>query len=162
MTPAARRALVLFATAAALAAPGTVARAAEATPPPVFRGTWIATAGPTAVMHGSWSAQAIPGQLDDVQGSWSMVNDAGAVTAQGTWSAHRATRGFKGKWWARGATGGLYTGTFEAHLPGFKGKTLQDMFADTKTRQISGFWRTSGGARGAWYFKGAEADGPSP
>jgi hypothetical protein len=119
----------------------------------VFHGTWIATAGPQ-VFHGSWSAQALPGEPDSVQGSWSMVNDTGDVVAQGTWSARRAKRGFQGKWSARAASGGTYNGSFEAHLPGFKGKTLQEMFAETELRQISGFWRTSGGARGAWYFKG--------
>jgi hypothetical protein len=120
-------------------------------PPPVFEGTWIATAGPQT-FHGRWSAQALPGQPDDLQGSWSMINDAGDVIGQGTWSARRAKRGFAGKWSARAATGGLYTGTFEAHLPGFKGKTLQDMFAETKTNTVSGYWRM-GGARGAWYLK---------
>jgi len=127
--------------------------AATAEPPPVFQGSWIVTAG-SAVLRGRWSAQALPGQLDDVQGSWSMVNDAGDVTAQGTWSARRSRRGFQGKWSARVASGGIFKGSFEAHLPGFKGKTLQDMFAETATKQVSGFWRM-GGARGAWYLKGA-------
>jgi hypothetical protein len=126
------------------------AAAADA-PPPVFEGTWIATAGP-ATLHGRWSAQALPGQPDDLQGSWSMINDGGDVIGQGTWSARRTKRGFAGKWSARAATGGLYTGTFEAALPDFKGKTLQDMFAETKTATVSGYWRM-GGARGAWYLK---------
>jgi hypothetical protein len=129
---------------------------AAETAPPVFHGTWIATAGPSQVLHGSWSAQAIPGQPDDVQGSWSLVNDAGDVVAQGTWSAQRAKRGFTGKWSAKAVSGGHYAGSFEAHLPGFKGKTLADMFAETKTRQIAGFWRM-GAARGNWYLKGPAA-----
>ncbi len=129
--------------------PPIVATAAEA--PPVFEGTWIATAG-TATFHGRWSAQALPGEPDDMQGSWSMVDDAGAEVMKGTWSAQRARRGFTGKWYARAANGGLFKGSFEAHLPGFKGKTLQDMFAETQAKQISGFWRM-GGARGAWYLK---------
>ena len=54
-----------------------------------------------------------------------LINDGGDVISQGTWSARRAKRGFAGKWSARAATGGLYTGTFEAPLPGFKGKTLR-------------------------------------
>lgn len=125
--------------------------AAADDPPPVFEGTWIATAG-ARTFQGRWSAQALPGKPDDLQGSWSMINDAGDVTGQGTWSARRAPRGFAGKWAARAANGGVYTGTFEAHLPGFKGKTLQDMFAETKTNTVSGYWRM-GGARGAWYLK---------
>ena len=134
---------------------------APAEAPPVFHGTWIATAGP-AVFRGSWSAQAVPDDLDDVQGSFSILNEAGETVGLGTWSTRRGKRGLGGKWSARGANGGTYTGSFEAHLPGFKGKTLQDMFAETQTRQISGFWRSSGGARGAWYFKGPWVASPSP
>jgi len=137
----------------------TVAAAAPDAAPPIFQGTWIATAG-AQVFHGDWSAQAIPGRLDDVQGSWSMVNDAGDAVAKGTWSAQRARRGFRGKWSARAIGGALYSGTFDAYLPGFKGKTLQDMFAETKTKQIAGTWRTGGGMRGNWYFKGAAAAAP--
>jgi hypothetical protein len=136
---------------ATFAAPG-VARAGD--PPPVFQGTWIATAAAGQPLHGKWSAQALPGEPDEMQGSWSMVNDAGDTVAQGTWSAQRAKRGFQGRWSARTPTGGSFSGSFEAHLPGFKGKTLQDMFAATKTAQISGFWRM-GRAKGAWYLKSA-------
>jgi hypothetical protein len=123
-------------------------------PPPVIEGTWIATVGPQT-FHGRWVAQALPGRPDEVQGSWSMLNEAGDTVAGGTWSAGRAKRGFQGKWSAKTANGASYNGTFEAHLPDFKGKTLEDMFAETKKRQISGFFRTSSGVRGAWYFKGA-------
>jgi hypothetical protein len=138
--------------ALAMSAAPAVAHAGE--PPPVFQGTWIATADASRPFAGRWSAQALPGEPDEVQGSWSMVNDAGDTVAQGTWSARRSKGGFKGKWWARTATGGSFKGTFEAHLPGFKGKTLEDMFVATKTAQISGFWRM-GRAHGAWYLKGA-------
>jgi hypothetical protein len=126
--------------------------AAAAEPAPVFEGTWIATAGQQA-LQGRWSAQALPGQPDDMQGSWTMSNAAGEVVMKGTWSAaRRGRRGFAGKWSARAASGALFAGTYEAHLPGFKGKTLQDMFAETKTATVSGYWRM-GGARGAWYLK---------
>jgi hypothetical protein len=148
-----KRATAMAAIAGLLLVSSSAAAAPAAAPPPVFEGTWIATVGPQ-VFHGRWVAQAIPGQPDDVQGSFSMVNDAGETVGKGTWSAQRAKRGFQGKWSARGANGGTYNGSFEAHLPGFKGKTLEDMFAETRTKQISGFFRTSGGVRGAWYFKG--------
>ena len=144
LSPVAVAALAMLAAAAVARAAGT---------PPVFEGTWIATAGSSPPLHGRWSAQALPGQPDEMQGSWSMVSDAGDTVAQGTWSAQRSRRGFQGKWSARAATGGIYKGSFEAHLPGFKGKTLEDMFAQTKTAQISGYWRM-GRAQGAWYLKG--------
>jgi len=139
-------ALVLLGSGAARAVDSTLPA------PPVFEGTWIATAGPQ-VFHGRWSAQAIPGRRDEMQGSWAMLNDAGETIGQGTWSAQRSKRGFQGTWFARPANGGLFRGTFEAHLPGFKGKALEDMFAETKKTQIAGFWRM-GAARGNWYLKG--------
>jgi hypothetical protein len=139
---------------AAVAMFGAVAGAHAAAAPPVFEGTWIATSGSSAPLHGRWSAQALPGRPDDMQGSWSMISDAGDTVAQGTWSAQRSKRGFQGKWQARTATGRSFQGSFEAPLPGFKGKTLEDMFAATKTAQISGYWRM-GRAGGAWYLKGA-------
>jgi hypothetical protein len=141
---AALAALVLLTTAAAAAAP-----------PPVFEGTWIATGGQQA-FQGRWSAQALPGRPDEMQGSWEMSNSTGEVVMKGTWSARRARRGFTGKWSARVANGTMFAGTFDARLPGFKGKTLEDMIAETKTKQISGFWRMSI-LRGAWYLKGPAA-----
>jgi len=158
MTFRTRKKPATWAAFAGLVLHASVAGSAPATktPPPVFQGTWIATVGPQ-VFHGRWVAQALPGQPDDVQGSWSMTNDGGETVGGGTWSATRAKRGFQGKWTAKTANGGAYNGTFEAHLPGFKGKTLEDMFAETRTRQISGFFRTSSGVRGAWYFKGSGA-----
>src|SRR5262249_28483166 len=104
------------------------AAATKAEPPPVFEGTWIVTLGTQMVFHGRWAAQALPDDRDTVQGSFSMLNDAGEVVGGGTWSARRAKRGFQGKWSSRGANGATYTGSFDAHLPGFKGKTLEDMF----------------------------------
>jgi hypothetical protein len=141
---AALAALVLLPTAATAAAP-----------PPVFEGTWIATAG-QQTFAGRWSAQALPGQPDSMQGSWELRNSTGEVVTKGTWSARRARRGFTGKWWARVANGATLGGTFDARLPGFKGKTLESMIAETKTKQISGFWRMSI-LRGAWYLKGPAA-----
>ena len=42
-----------------------VGGAATDSPPPVFEGAWIATAGPQT-FHGRWSAQALPSQPDDL------------------------------------------------------------------------------------------------
>ena len=70
---------------------------AAASPPPVFEGTGSRPPAAPRPFHGSWSAQALPGQPDDVQGSWSLVNDAGDTVAQGTWSAERRERGLQGE-----------------------------------------------------------------
>jgi hypothetical protein len=157
--PAARTRSLAVAIAAAsviAAAPVTAAGAEAApTPPPVFRGSWIATAGGNAArpFHGDWSAQALPGRPDDVQGSWSLRGPDGDVTMKGTWAARRAKRGMKGTWSARLPNGGVFSGSFEAIVvPGFKGKTFQDLLAATAKAQVAGSWRM-GALRGNWWLK---------
>ena len=100
----------------------------------MFRGSWIATVGAdsTRPFHGEWSAQALPGRPDDVQGSSWLVGPDGDVAMKGTWSARRAGRGIKGTWSARLPNGGVFSGSFEANVPGFKGKTFPDLLAATR------------------------------
>ena len=91
-----------------------------------------------------------------MQGSWSMVNDAGDTVAQGTWSAQRSKRGFQGKWCGAHADGRLLsTAASRPTSPASRARRSQDMFAATKIAQISGFWRM-GRAKGAWYLKSAQ------
>jgi hypothetical protein len=166
--PAARiRSLAVAVAAAAVivAAPAMTAAAdAAPTPPPVFRGSWIATVGANTArpFHGDWSAQALPGRPDEVQGSWSLLGPDGDVTMKGTWAARRAKRGMKGTWSARLANGGVLSGSFEAivsGLPGFKGKTFQDLLAATARAQIAGGWRM-GALRGNWWLKASAETAP--
>jgi hypothetical protein len=93
-------------------------------------GTWIATAGPRT-FHGLVGAGA-PGPAATNAGLVVDVNDGGDVIGQGTWSAQRSRRDFRQVVGARG-DGGSY-GTFEADLPGFKGKTWKHV-RGTKTAQ---------------------------
>jgi len=81
------------------------------------------------------------------------------VSGKGTWSARRSKRGFAGKWAARVATGGITTGSFEASLPGFKGKTFTDLLAATAAAPIAGTWRM-GALRGNWWLKGPAGTAP--
>ena len=150
--PAARTCSLAVAVAAAViaATPTTAVAAADAlAPPPVFRGSWIATVGANTArpFHGEWSAQALPGRPDDVQGSWSLLGPDGDVAMKGTWAARRAKRGMKGTWSARLPSGGVFSGSFEAIVPGFKGKTFQDLLAATSKAQLAGTWRMGAAAR---------------
>ena len=143
---------VAIAAAAIVATPTAATAAGDAAPaPPVFRGSWIATVGAdsTHPFHGDWSAQALPGRPDDVQGSWSLIGPEGDIAMKGTWSARRAKRGLKGTWSARLPNGGVLSGSFEANVPNFKGKTFTDLLTATAAAQIAGSWRM-GALRGNW------------
>lgn len=140
-------ALVVLATTAA-------ATALAATPRPALYGVWTATAG-AAVLHGKWSAQALPTSPNSLIGSWSLLSDGGEVTMQGTWSAKRSGRGWRGTWRAKvQPAGGTLTGTWQAVPPSaFQGKTFEDLLRATDQLQISGYWKSGGGAAGAWWLK---------
>jgi len=136
-----------------LAATATLAAA----PRPVMYGLWTATAGAT-IFHGKWSAQALPASPNSVIGSWALVDDRGEATMQGTWSAKRLGKrsagGWKGTWQAKVQSGGAFTGTWQAVPPGdFHGTTFEDLLRATDHLQISGYWKSSGGAAGAWWLK---------
>jgi hypothetical protein len=140
----------LLATAAAILA---ATAAAAATPRPIVQAVWVAKAG-TAMFHGNLSAQALPTSGNAVMGSWTLVNDDGAVTMQGTWSGKKSGRGFTGTWQAKVTPGGgTFAGAWQAVPPaGFHGKTFEDLFLAVGTLQMSGYWKTRGAA-GAWWLK---------
>jgi hypothetical protein len=139
--------------AAAMAVLGAATAAAAATPRPIVQAVWVAKGG-TAMFHGNVSAQALPTSGNAVIGSWTLVNDDGAVTMQGTWSGKKSGRGFTGTWQAKVAPGGgTFAGTWQAVPPaGFHGKTFEDLFLAVGTLQMSGYWKTRGAA-GAWWLK---------
>ena len=70
---------------------GSCALAQE--PSSVFRGTWTATAGATQVLRGTWSAQTSPANQNVARGSWTLLNDAGEILLEGTWSAQKTGQG---------------------------------------------------------------------
>jgi hypothetical protein len=121
---------------------------------PAMYGVWTATAG-TAVLHGKWSAQALAASPNSLIGSWALLSDNGEVTMQGTWSAKRSGRGWRGTWQAKvQASGGSFSGTWQAiPPPDFHGKTFEDLMNATDHLQISGTWKSRGGAAGAWWLK---------
>ena len=125
-----------------------------AAPHPAIYGLWTATAG-TTVFHGKWSAQALPASPNSLIGSWALLNDSGATAMQGTWSARRSGRGWRGTWEAKAQpAGGTFSGTWQAVPPDdFQGKTFEDLLRATANLQLSGTWSSRGGAAGGWWLK---------
>jgi len=141
------------ATATAIVAAATSA-AVTAAPRPVVQAVWMAQAG-AAMFHGNVSAQAVASSTNAVVGSWTLTNDDGAVTMRGTWSGKKSARGWTGTWQAKVEPGGgRFSGTWQAVPPaGFHGKTFEDLFLAVGTVQMSGTWKSRGGAAGAWWLK---------
>jgi hypothetical protein len=127
-------------------------------PSPVFQGTWTATAGPTQFFRGMWSGQASPKNQNVVQGSWTLWNEAGEVQLQGTWSAQKTARGWKGTWTAQTQDGRAFSGTWGADLADFGGKTLGEMLERATAKEVAGSWR-SGREQGNWWLKGLQPRG---
>jgi hypothetical protein len=120
----------------------------------VFRGNWIATVGPKEVFRGRWSGEALPNTPNAAQGSWTLLSDTNRILLEGTWSARKSAWGWHGTWSARTAHGQSFSGTWEAGLAGFSGKTLEEMLIRTAEKQISGLWR-SGRLSGNWWLSGS-------
>jgi hypothetical protein len=140
---------------AAVAVILTATTAAAAGPRPVVQAVWVAQGG-TAMFRGNLSAQALPTSGNAVIGSWTLLNQDGAIAMQGTWSGKKSGRGWSGTWQAKVQVGGggTFAGTWQAVPPaGFHGKTFEDLFLAVGTVQMSGYWKTRGGAAGAWWLK---------
>lgn len=134
---------------AATAAPATLGAASR----PAIYGVWTAAAG-VAAFHGEWSAQALPESPNSVIGSWTLLNDGAEVTMQGTWSAKRLGRDWRGTWQAKVRAGATLSGSWQAVLPDdLHGKTFEELLRATDHLQISGSWKSRGGAAGAWWLK---------
>ncbi|HEX3906083.1 MAG TPA: hypothetical protein VH853_24890 [Polyangia bacterium] len=130
--------------------------APAAAPRPVVQAVWTASAGPT-IYRGDLSAQALSASGNAVVGSWTLLDPAGEVTMHGTWSAKKSGSGWRGTWEAKVQPGGdTFAGTWQAVPPAdFHGKTFEDLLLATGGQQISGYWKSKGGAAGAWWLKAA-------
>src|SRR6476469_5457311 len=80
---------------------------------PVYRGEWKGSAGP-AFMHGRWAGQADPQNPDLARGSWTLQGEHGDIVLEGTWSARKLARGWRGTWTAHTAAGRSYAGSWTA------------------------------------------------
>ena len=122
-------------------------------PLPVLDGSWTASLGSGQIFQGTWSAQTSRQNLNAARGSWTLLNEAGEIVMQGTWSAQKAGQGWQGTWTARVHRGAALSGTWNADLASFSGKTIHAMLERTAEGEVAGSWRTRG-YHGNWWLKG--------
>jgi hypothetical protein len=128
---------------------------------PVLRGVWSATVGASATFRGTWWAEI--DAPDAASGSWTVLDDSNRIILEGTWSARRVNAPAKltvphwhGTWTTRAGAGRALSGTWQADLAGFSGKTFEGMLKRTAEQQVSGSWR-SGRAQGNWWLQGPKS-----
>src|SRR5260370_41179869 len=88
-----------------------------------WQGSWIATAGPSRFRRGHWFARVLPDAKNAASGSWSLVSESNQVVLEGTWSA-------------RIQQSRTVSGTWDAAMADFNGKTFEDMLKRTAEKQI--------------------------
>jgi hypothetical protein len=120
----------------------------------VLSGSWTASLTPGQIFRGTWSAQTSRQNLNEARGSWTLFNDAGEIILEGTWSAQKTGPGWRGTWTSRVRKGTPLSGTWNADLASFSGKTIHAMLERTAERVVAGSWRTRG-YQGNWWLKGS-------
>lgn len=131
----------------------TSCASAQEAPRPALGGYWSATTGRKASFRGRWWARAE--SPDAASGNWTLLDDANRIRLEGTWSARKSPRGWQGTWTAHADAGSALSGTWQADLDGFSGKTFEDMLKHTLEKQVSGSWR-SGRYTGYWWLQGTK------
>jgi hypothetical protein len=129
---------------------------AHAGPPstmPPLEGVWTATSRAGQTFRGTWAATVVSATPNDALGSWVLTDEKGSAQMQGTWSARKTPRGWRGAWSARLPDGGVISGTWEADDRTLGGaKTFGDLLKRTAEKPIAGVWR-AGHARGNWWLQ---------
>lgn len=121
---------------------------------PVLAGSWTATVGPNQIFRGTWSGQSSSQNPNAARGSWTLLNEAGEVLLEGSWSAQKTSQSWQGTWTARPMKGQSLSGTWTADGTNLNGKSLAEMLKSTATKEVAGLWR-SGRYQGNWWLKGS-------
>jgi hypothetical protein len=122
---------------------------------PILLGSWTATAAPNQIFGGTWSAQVSLHNPNRSLGSWALLNDAGDVILEGTWSAQKSGQRWQGTWTARPMKGQSLSGTWAAEATSLNAESLAEMLKSTATNEVTGSWR-SGRHQGSWSLKGRQ------
>jgi hypothetical protein len=118
-----------------------------------LQGSWYAGVREAVDFRGHWSA--IVNSPNAASGTWTLLDTGNQGRMQGSWSARKSLQGWQGTWTARVGSGPPLSGTWEATLQSFAGKTFEDMLKHTLEKQVSGSWR-SGRYAGYWVLQGAK------
>jgi len=118
-----------------------------------YRGTWIASAGPTKLFRGRWWANFQPKARNNAQGSWTLLSESNQILLEGTWSAQKSPRGWEGTWSARVGEGRAFSGSWSSYVSDVNIKTFEDMLKAVLEKQIGGAWR-KGRMQGNWWLQG--------
>ena len=126
---------------------------AAAAQPKTWGGTWVATVGSGGrAFRGTWDAT--PGRdPDTVLGNWTVMDQAGATVADGTWSARKAEKIWKGSWQARGRSGQQYAGTWRAQSQLPPSTQFAELFEFALTKIAGGTWQMSTAYSGTWSIR---------
>jgi hypothetical protein len=119
---------------------------------PVLLGSWTATVSPNQICRGTWSAQTSLHNSNRAIGSWTLVNEAGDVLLDGTWTAQKTGQRWQGTWTARPMKGQSLSGTWTADAASLNAESLAEMLKSTATKEVTGSWR-SGRHQGNWSLK---------
>ena len=122
---------------------------------PILLGSWTATAGPNQIFRGTWSAQVSLRNPNRALGTWTLLNEAGDVLLEGTWTAQKTGQPWQGTWTARPMKGPLLSGTWTAEAASLNAESLAEMLKGTSTKEVTSSWR-SGRYRGNWSLKGSQ------
>jgi hypothetical protein len=123
-------------------------------PLPVLGGSWTASLASGQIFRGAWSSQTSRQNLNEARESWTLLNEAGEIVLEGTWSVQKTGPGWQGTWTSQARKGAPVSGTWNADLASFSGKTIQAMLKRTAEREVAGSWRTRG-YQGNWWLKGS-------
>jgi hypothetical protein len=66
-----------------------------------------------------------------------LLNEAGEIILEGTWSAQKMRQGWQGTWTARARKGAPLSATWNADLASFSGKTIQAMLERTAEKEVA-------------------------
>jgi hypothetical protein len=120
----------------------------------VLGGSWTASLASGQIFRGTWSGQTSRQNRNAVRGSWTLLNQAGEIILEGTSSAQKMGQDWQGTWTSRARKGAPLSGTWNADLASFSGKTIHAMLERTAEREVAGSWRTRG-YQGNWWLKGS-------
>jgi hypothetical protein len=114
-----------------------------------LRGSWTASVGSGQLFRGTWAGQISGQNRNVVRGSWTLLNEAGEIILEGTWSAQKMGQDWQGTWTSRTRKGAPLSGTWNTDLASFGGKTIHAMLERTAEGEVATKMNCSGAAGSA-------------